>query len=186
MSDTTLLQLHRQLVAHYGEIKRRLIQRLGDHDLAEEVLQETYIHLTRPVEFGIVRSPTRYLLMVATNIARMRFRRERPWVNLEDVDAAVGLVDDAPDPARSAEARLELEALQSAFDELTPRRRHILIAARFDARNLKDIAAELGLSQRMVEIELKHALDHCALRLDRALARDFGSRPRNASQGGGE
>jgi RNA polymerase sigma factor (sigma-70 family) len=182
MSEATLLYLRRELVARYGEIKRQLTLRLGSDDLAGEILQETYLHLDRPANVGAVRSPMQYLLTVAMNMARMRFRREKRFVNLETVDAAVGLVDDTSSPAEAAEARLELEALQRAFDELTPRRRRILIAARVDGRYLRDIAAELGVSQRLVELELKQALDHCALRLDRELMQRFGPRPRQTSK----
>lgn len=183
MDDATLAQLRYQLVLRYDEIKRRLTRRLGSEDLAGEVLQETYLHLGRPAKIGTVRSPIHYLVTVATNIARMRFRREKGWVSLEDVDEAIGLVDDAPDPARSVEARLEMEALQRAFDELTPRRRQILVAARVEGRTLADIAAQLGVSQRLIEMELKHALAHCALRLDRQLVRRFGPAARKASEG---
>jgi RNA polymerase sigma-70 factor (ECF subfamily) len=167
MSEATLIYLRDQLVAQYDEIKRRLVRRLGSDELASEVLQETYLHLGRPARIGPVRSPVYYLLTVATNIARMRFRREKDWLNLDDVDEAVGLVDEAADPARSADARLELEDLQRAFDEMPMRRRHILFAARVEGQRLREIAVRLGVSQRLVEMELRQALDHCAQRLNR-------------------
>jgi RNA polymerase sigma factor (sigma-70 family) len=179
MSDTTLPYLRHQLVLRYAEIKRRLTRRLGRDDLAEDVLQETYLHLDHQGELSPVHSPTHYLVTVATNIARMRLRREKRWVSLDDVDAAVGIVDEAPDPARSTEARLELEALQRALNELTPRRRQILMAARGDGRHLRDIATQLGISQRLVEMELKQALEHCALRLNRVVVQRFGPRRRS-------
>ena len=182
MNEATLLQLRDHLVARYDEIKRQLTLRLGSADLAGDVLQETYLHLDRPAKIGVVRSPVSYLLAVATNIARMKFRRERGWISLEEVDAAVGLADEAPDPAHSAEAKLEMEALQRAFDELTPRRQRILVAARIEGRFLRDIAEELGVSQRLVEIELKHALEHCALRLGREIVQRFGPRTAAASK----
>jgi RNA polymerase sigma factor (sigma-70 family) len=182
MSDTTLFYLRDQLVLRYAEIKRRLTLRLGNGELAEDVLQETYLHLDRPNKPEVVHSPTHYLLTVATNIARMRLRRERLWVSLEDADMAVGFADEAPDPERSAEARLELEALQRVFHELTPRRRHILMAARGEGRQLREIAAQLGISQRLVEMELKQALEYCALRMNRVVVQRFGPRSRKASE----
>jgi RNA polymerase sigma factor (sigma-70 family) len=182
MNDALLVQLRDLLVARYDEIKWKLGRRLGNEELAGEVLQETYLHLGRPARIGTVRSPLHYILMIATNIARMRFRREKGWVSLDDVDQAVGLVDTAPDPAHSAEARSELAALQRAFDELTPRRRQILFAARVDGLRTGDIAVQLGISQRLVEMELKHALDHCALRLDRERVVRFGSAEQDASK----
>ncbi len=182
MSDATRLYLRHQLVARYDEIKRQLTRRLGNSDLASEVLQETFLHLNRPGNIGAVRSPLSYLSTVAMNIARMRFRREKIWVNLDDVDAAVGLVDESPDPAQSAESRSELTELQRAFDELTPRRRFILFATRVEGLHASVVAAKLGISQRLVEMEMKQALDHCAFRLGRTRPARFGFAAPDASK----
>jgi RNA polymerase sigma-70 factor (ECF subfamily) len=77
---------------------------------------------------------------------------------------------------------MELEELQRAFAELTPRRRQILMAARAEGRQLREIAAQLGISQRLVEMELKQALEHCALRLNRVVVQRFGPRRPKASE----
>ncbi len=160
-SSANVAILRQHLVDEYDELRRELTRRLGSEDLACEVLQETYLHLERPARINSVGSPKHYLLTIATNIARMGFRRERRWTSLSELDAALGFVDEAPDPLRNLEAREEFEALKVAFDELTPRRRHILIASRLEGRRLVDIAAELGLTQRWIEKELKVALMLC-------------------------
>jgi RNA polymerase sigma-70 factor (ECF subfamily) len=69
------------------------------------------------------------------------------------------------------------------LEELTPRRRMILLASRVEEVTLQEIANRLGISQRLVEIELKHALDHCAERLQRQVVRRFGPKPRETSIG---
>jgi DNA-directed RNA polymerase specialized sigma24 family protein len=66
--------------------------------------------------------------------------------------------------------------LVQALADLTPRRRDILLASRLENIPLHVIAARLDVSQRLVEIELKHALAHCALRLDREVIQRFGPR----------
>lgn len=173
--------LRRTLVGHYDELKKQLTRRLGSEDLAGDVLQETYLHLERPAQIGTVRSPKHYLLTIATNIARMSFRREKRWTTMEDLDAVLGFVDETPDPLRSLEARKDVEILQRAFEELTPRRRRILFAARVEGMRLADLAEELGLSQRFVSEELKIALKVCGLRLKRDVIQRFGPHPREAS-----
>jgi RNA polymerase sigma factor (sigma-70 family) len=180
-SSADIARLRQLLVDEYDGLRRQLVRRLGSEDLASEVLQETYLHLERPARIGAVGSPKHYLLTIATNIARMSFRRERRWTSLSELDAALGFVDEAPDPLRSLEAREELDALKIAFDELTPRRRHILIASRLEGRRLVDIAAELGLTQRSIEKELKVALMQCGLKLRRSIVQRFGPRPGEAS-----
>src|SRR5262249_49619340 len=77
---------------------------------------------------------------------------------------------------RVAEARSEMERFQKALSELTPRRREILLASRLEGIMLREIAARMNVSQRLVEIEFSHALAHCALRLWRSAIRR--SRPR--------
>lgn len=174
----TLRQL---LVGRYDELKKQLTRRLGSEDLAGEALQETYLHLERPVEIGTVRSPKQYLLTIATNIARMTFRRERRWADKQELDAVLGFVDETPDPLRSLEARQEVEALQRVFDVLTPRRQRILFALRVEGMRLADLAEELGLSQRFVSKELQIALMECGHRLKRDVVQRFGPRPRDTS-----
>jgi RNA polymerase sigma factor (sigma-70 family) len=175
MSDATQVStLRHALVGQYDDLKRVLTRRLGSEDLAGEVLQETYLRLERPARFGSIASPKQYLLTIATNIARMRFRRERRSMNLSDLDVAIGFVDETPGPLQQLEAREEIEALQRAFDELTPRRQTIVFAARVRGTRLSDIAEELGISQRLVEKELKIALLHCGARLNRDVVQRFG------------
>ncbi|GGF42958.1 ECF sigma factor VreI [Aliidongia dinghuensis] len=178
--------LRQLLVGQYDELKRRLARRLGSEDLAGDVLQETYLHLERPGPSGTVKSPKQYLLTIATNIARMGFRRERRSADLAELDAALGFADEAPDPLRNVEAREELAALQRAFAELTPRRRRILFASRVEGIRLRDLAAEFGLSQRAVEKELRAALMLCGLRLDREIVQRFGPKSQQASMESGD
>ena len=183
MSDAAHVSaLREMLVGQYEELKRVLARRLGSEDLAGEVLQETYLRLTRPAGIGVVASPRQYLLTIATNIARMSFRRERRSENLSDLDDLLGFVDDSPDPLQSIEARQEIEALQQAFDELTPRRRQIVFAARVEGMRLSKIAERLGVSQRFVEKELKIALMLCGARLNREVVQRFGPGAPQASK----
>lgn len=169
------------LVGQYDELKKQLARRLGSEDLAGEVLQETYLHLERPARFGVIRSPKHYLLTIATNIARMRFRRERHSADMTELDAALGFVDERPDPLRHLEGRQEIEALLEAFSELTPRRQRILVAARLEEMRLSDIAVELNISERAVLKELKAALIHSGQRLNRNVIQRFGPRRSEAS-----
>lgn len=174
--------LRQLLVGHYEELKRTLTRRVGSEDLAGEVLQETYLRLEGPARIGAVSSPKQYLLTIAMNIARMGFRRGRRSVDLSELDAMLGFVDEAPDPLQVLQSRQEIEALMRAFDELTPRRRRIVFAARVEGAQLSDIAKQLGVSQRLVEKELKAALILCGRRLNREIVQRFGPGASQASK----
>ncbi len=175
--------LLRQLFVHgYDDLRARLTRRLGSAELANDVLHDTWLRLDRAAPAGELRSPKSYLIQMAFHAALTHWRGEKRQVTLSDAKIAIGLVDEAPDPERAANARTEVEALRRALAELTPRRREILLLSRLDGIVLRDIAARLGISQRLVELELKNALEHCALRLGRDVVQRFGPRLRKESE----
>jgi RNA polymerase sigma factor (sigma-70 family) len=176
MSAAVRELLRRFLVSGYDDLRTRLTRRLGSADLASDALQETYLRLDSTGELAPVKRPQPYLFRIATNIALKRMEADRRTVSLDDMRAALGIPDETPSPERIVEDRSEIELFQKALSELTPRRREILLASRLDGVMLREIAARMDVSQRLVEIELKHALAHCALRLGRSVVRR--SRPR--------
>jgi RNA polymerase sigma factor (sigma-70 family) len=182
MNDFNRAALRRFFVLGYDELRARLTRRFGSVDLASDALHETWLRLETAVPAGVVRSPKNYLLTMAANVALRRLRAESNFVTLTDAKMAVGISDDAPDPECVAIASSEIAVLAKALSELTPRRREILLASRLDGVQLWAIAERLGVSQRLVEIELKHALAHCALRVDRNVAKRFGPRRLQESQ----
>jgi RNA polymerase sigma-70 factor, ECF subfamily len=177
MSEFGGESLRRRLVLDYEALKRQLARYLGSAELASEALQDTWLRLERARPRQPVQRPFLYLLRIAYNIALKRRQSERGTATLEEARAALNLVDDAPDPERVAEARSELAALEKALAVLSPRRREILIASRADSIPLREIAARLGVSQRLVEMELKLALIHCGRHLDRKIIQRFGPQP---------
>jgi RNA polymerase sigma factor (sigma-70 family) len=165
--------LRRFFLTGYDELRARLTRRLGSAELANDALHETWLKIDSAAPETLL-SPKHYLLQMASNVALKRLSAENRFVTLSDAKIAIGLVADDPDPERAALARSEVAALASALAELTPRRRDILLASRLNAVPLWAIAEKLGISQRLVEIELKHALAHCALRLQRKVVQRFG------------
>ena len=160
-----------------SSLKNQLARYLGSEDRASDALQDTWLRLQQAKPAGPVERPYPYLLRIAYNMALKRARRERGSVTLEDAREALNLIDDAPDPERAAEARSEFAALEKAMSGLTARRRHILIASRVEAITLREIATQLGISQRLVEMELKLALIHCGQSLGRKIVQRFGPQP---------
>lgn len=182
MSESSRDLLRRLFLANYDEIKSRLTQRLGSAELASDAIQDTWVRLEKTDPIGPVDRPWPYLLRIAFNIALQRLRRERETITLDDAIMAVSVVDEAPGPATIAADRSELEMLKQAAAELTPRRREILFASRLEGVPLAELAVRYGISQRWVERELRHAVLHCARRLDRNVVRRFGPKPRQASE----
>jgi RNA polymerase sigma factor (sigma-70 family) len=181
MSESGRDLLHRFFMASYDQLRARLVRRLGSVELADDALQETWLRIEGSAPDG-VRSPMLYLLKTAFHVALRQIRAEKRFVTLSDAQIAIGLADDVSNPEQSAMARSELEMLARALGDLTPRRRQILLWSRLDGVPLREIAERLDVSQRLVEIELKHALAHCAERLNRNLIQRFGPKPSADSQ----
>jgi RNA polymerase sigma factor (sigma-70 family) len=178
VTETVWTALRQHLVERYEDFRRRLAHRFGSADFATEILHETYLRLDRgSAELGAVQSPNAYLFRTALNVAADYHRQaESRRLGQREVDILRRIADGALDPAKVVEAHLEVATLEKALEELTPRRRAILIAARLEEVPHAEIAARFAISTRMVEKELKHALLHCSLRLDKKLTRRFGPR----------
>lgn len=181
MVDAIRDRLRRHFLLSYDELKRRLTRRLGSSELAGDALQDAWLRLDKMSPADPIDRPYPYILRTAYNLGLRYRQRTNRIPTVDDARSALGLVDEAPDPARVWEGRAELEMLKQAMKELTPRRQHILLASRLDGIPLHEIAAHHGISRRMAERELKDALNHCAARLGRKIVRRFGPRPRQVS-----
>lgn len=176
MTETSWAALRDLLVDRYDELKTRLAKRLRSTDLASETLQETWVRLARTGDVGAVRSPEAYLFRVALNVAADARNSQQRRLSYSEVEPLLALDEDGLDPERFAEGRSEVGALADALDELPSRRRAIFIMARLDELPHRIIAERTGLSVRMVDRELRKALDHCSERLGRKVVRTFGPR----------
>jgi RNA polymerase sigma-70 factor, ECF subfamily len=181
MVETIRDLLRRHYLLGYDELKARLTQRLGSAELAGDALQDAWLRLDKAAPSAPVDRPHSYILRIAYNLGLRSRERGARTVTLDDARAALDLIDDAPGPARISEARAELDQLKQAMRELSPRQRDILLASRLRQVPLRALALRHGISQRMVERELKTALTHCAERLGKKLIQRFGPRQGHVS-----
>jgi len=167
--------LRQFLISGYTDMKRRLTRRLGSEELASEVLHETYLRLDPARSAAILLRPSDYIFRVALNIATDKWRDENRRLNYSEVEALYHFADTAIDAEQDIEMRSELAALARAFEALTPRQRAIVIAVRVDGTPHAALARQFGISERMIDKELRRALEHCASQLERTLITRFGS-----------
>lgn len=139
------------------------MRRLGSEDLASEILHETYVRLDTVRETIALSKPNDYIFRVAINIANDHRRSDQRRLTYSDVEALYHYVDAAVDGKRDAEARSELTALARIFDELPSRQKAILIAVRVDGTPHAELAKRLGISERMVDKDLRRALEFFCL-----------------------
>lgn len=173
--------LLRRFVQLYPDIRERLRRRLGSADLADEAMNEVYVKLRTSEKSYSVKNSGAYLFRITLNAAHELRRSANRGGVMEQIEEILDLPDPAPDAGRIAEGREMLDLMQAAVDALPERRRFILVAARLHDRSCREIASEIGLSTRMVEIELRRALDHCADYLAKHSVSDFAKATRQTS-----
>lgn len=177
MTESSRPSLRQLLVAGYDDMMRRLSRRLGSEDLASEVLHETYLRLDATRDVAVLQRPVDYIYRVALNLANDRRRTDSRRLSYSEVEALYHFADSVLDADRDIEARSELAALDRAFAMLTARQRAILIAVRIDGTPHAEHAKRFGISERMIDKDLRRGLEHCAAQLERTLITRFGSHP---------
>lgn len=152
----------------------RTLERMVDnHSTAEDLLQETYLRVTRALSERPIDHLEPFVFQTARNLAldHLRARRIQGRTLLEDVPMAV--VENVAAPTSSAEdaahAEQLLERLNLSLNQLSPRQQRIFILSRLHGHSYQEIAEELRVSLSTVQKELKLIMAICigvAERLD--------------------
>lgn len=168
MADAGWSTLRDLLIESYDDLFRKLTRRLRSSELAQEALQDTYLRLERGGQLGEVGHPAAYILRIATNLAHDRRRAERELATAEEIEAALEIADDRPDPATITEAKSELAVVERALEKMSLRRRAIFLAAWKEHLSSREIARKYDLSVRQINAELKRAREQCIVALRKA------------------
>ncbi len=146
----TLDELYRR---HAAQIYRYAYAVLGNHADAEDITQATFVNALRALERGEVpRKPSNWLVTIAHNLMRQRFRQAqaRPVEVVLDREPAAALVDeDADDPS--------VEELVQALGRIPPTQREALVMREFEGRSYAEIAEILGVTTTALETLLFRA-----------------------------
>lgn len=155
------------LVERYVHLRDRLTARLGSQDLAGEALHETWLKLQEGAELAPVADPDAYLYRAAINTASNLAAAGRRVLDGAEIDDLMNVADDAPGPERIAIGRSELAYVWRVLEELTPRQRHILVESFTGTASHEELAEQYRVSVRMIQIDLRDAILHCARRTRR-------------------
>lgn len=137
----------------------RTLQRLVDNpSTAEDLLQETYLRVTRALRERPVEHLEPFVFQVARNLARdhLRARRLQMRTLLDDVPEQV--LYNVPAPTSTCEDAADAERLLRRLGtrlKLTPRQRRIFTLSRLQGTSYLEIAARLQVSPSTVQKELK-------------------------------
>jgi RNA polymerase sigma factor (sigma-70 family) len=158
MPENTQLVLLDYLNKRYVTLKERLTRMLGNADLAGDALHDTWLRLKGKQDERLLEKPGAYLVRMAINIAVDIQRREVRMLAGDEVDdLLVEMIDPAPGPEQTIEARSELAMLHQVMQQLPERRRQIFTLVYVEDFKHKEVAERLGISVRVVDYELKCA-----------------------------
>jgi len=122
-------------------LTRYLTRLTGNHALAEDLLQESYLRLLSQARVPDDEAHLRnYLFKIGTNLARDHFRRE--W-RAEPLDDEGRVADSVP--AGSGRGEAEPSDVWAVLDRVTPRDRELLLLAYVEGLTHQEISQITGL-----------------------------------------
>ena len=148
---------------HGGDVYRYAYAVLGNHADAEDVTQTTFLNAYRALEQGVrPRKPSNWLLTIASNGIKQRFRQEqaRPrQVELDDTLAGNEADDEGP----------SVGELLTALSKIPPQQRQAIVLREFEGRSYAEIAEILGVTTSALETLLFRARRSLAEELEHQL-----------------
>lgn len=144
---------------------RRNVPTLRPADV-DDLIQEGYARLWE-ADLASVTNPRAYFHTTVRNVLLEHVRRARivPMERLGEIDA-LRITSGAPGPERQVTARQELERLWRAISTLPQQCRRAFHLQTFEDRSRREIAAEMGISERTVEKHLAKALLRVAVAME--------------------
>jgi RNA polymerase sigma-70 factor (ECF subfamily) len=167
-----------QVVLRYQErIFNVLVRMTGDHQIALDLCQETFLKAYRAIATFEERSAlSTWLYRIAANLclSHRRYKRRRPETSLDggapspDADPPHhDLPDGSLDPGESVEVRERRERVRRTIDELDPEFRMVVVLRDLEGLSYEEIAESLGCPVGTVRsrlhrarLELKEKLKH--------------------------
>lgn len=137
---------------HFSDVYRFSVWLTRDTTQAEDLASETFVRAWGRRDRLRTETLKGYLLATARNIYLKQLRRSRTHAELPEV-----LVDTAPDPQRTAAARLDLDRVTLALAQLPEMDRLALVLRTEHALPYEEIARVLDLSVGAVRVKVHRA-----------------------------
>lgn len=147
---------------------RVLVRRVGNMQIAEEILQDAFLQVTQLPRQEDIENPDGYLMRVAINLSTdwvrqetSRRRREQEWVKTNTAFMPTGEAAAAEPPADQALiAKDELARLGRLLEALSPPVRTAFILHKVKGLSHDETAKKMGLAKSTIEKHIMKAMRH--------------------------
>ena len=148
---------------HEPSLRAYLRQRFPFTQDIDDVVQESFLRLWQVRMAQPVRYAKALLFKVARHLVIDTARRNliSPIAPVTDLAGLSVIEDGGTGPAEAACRRDEIVLLAAAIDSLPPRCREILILRKLRGVSQKAIAAQLGLSEQTVQVQVSRGVRRC-------------------------
>jgi RNA polymerase sigma factor (sigma-70 family) len=161
LASRAIDDLYRQ---HGGEVYRYAYAVLGNHADAEDVTQTTFLNAYRALEQGVrPRKPSNWLLTIASNAIKQRFRQEQARPRYVELDERLAGTEAEDDDGPS------VGELLTALSKIPPQQRQAIVLREFEGRSYAEIAGILGVTTSALETLLFRARRSLAEELEHQL-----------------
>ena len=139
----------------YGVVLRILRR----SDLADEVIQETYVKIwSNAGQFNpALASPITWMVAIARNRA-IDLVRKKTDVSIEEFPEAMEMAADTPDPLAAREFNEELKRLLGCIGRLDGERRKLVLLAYYNGFSREQLAQQLGKPVNTIKTWLRRSL----------------------------
>jgi RNA polymerase sigma-70 factor (ECF subfamily) len=157
------LSVQKVIRRYHDSLVRFLKHRLRVSEDAADVAQEAYIRMMQYEGSKEIQSAPSLLFRIAINVAHdmgraEQSRRRSDHCSIDDVE----LASEIPTPEREVTAAQDLELAYQAIAGLPPKCQQVFLLSRAKRMTYPEIAVHCGISVKMVEKHISHALQICA------------------------
>jgi RNA polymerase sigma factor (sigma-70 family) len=148
---------------HHASLIRYLRRRVAHDSDAGDIAQEAYLRLFRYRECQDLPSLKALVFRIATNLLGMRARtaRTRHSADHRPLEEAPELPANDPSPEQRLSGEQQLDRLMEVVRRLPPKCQQVFILSRFHDMEYSEVAVRCGISVKMVEKHVAHALAIC-------------------------
>ena len=136
-----------------------LLRILGTPELADDVMQETYLKVWKTAgRFDpTIASPITWMVAIARNRA-IDIVRRKGHASIEETPEAMNIAADAPAPLARREMTEELRRLLSCLGKLDPEKQRIVLLAYYSGWSREQLARKLDIPVNTIKTWLRRSL----------------------------